>query len=48
MAAELQSLVGQFKCGEDGNARSSRPKGLPSPAHEQPAHRTPGVTIHSL
>jgi methyl-accepting chemotaxis protein len=49
MAAELQSLVGQFKYDADeADTRSSRPKGLPSPAEKQPAHRPAGVTIHSL
>lgn len=48
MAAELQSLVGQFKHGEEGGTRPSRPKGLPSPADNQPKQRPAGVTIHSL
>jgi methyl-accepting chemotaxis protein len=48
MAEELQTLVGQFKYGEDGDARSSRPKGLPSPAEKHPTYRPAGATLHSL
>jgi methyl-accepting chemotaxis protein len=48
MAAELQSLVGQFKYGEEGGTRSGPPKGLPAPERKRSSYRPAGVTVHSL
>jgi hypothetical protein len=52
MAAELQSLVGQFKYSEQSAVSSKRgsPKdpSKPARAENQPAYRPAGVTVHSL
>jgi hypothetical protein len=47
MAAELQALVGQFKCGEEADTRPVW-RGLPAPAGNQPVYRPEGATVHSI